>query len=330
MVNKKISLLIGSGFSIPDKIPGVAQLNQRLRSIRHDEIAIESNLKCYFLPKGEKAQKGNYFERLFIQQFLEFYTSQITHGKNFNYEDFFDYYSVHRRNEGSSEIDTFISSFQEKHQAPESDWLFHFDRNFNQLIASQLFKKGHFNDISYSGHQLYNSFVEFLSQVSDDYRVDIHSLNHDTLLEFLGNQQSSLFSKFSDGFTLNGSPVYGTVLVDFNAVHKEYKVRLPVYNGIYDTPISLYKLHGSITTHVLFNHKLQYTGDSIRIKNDFGVCEYHVEIMKEGKPFMDKALDKIEPEFLTGTTEKMLQYDKNQHIHRLFKIFEKNLKKRNH
>src|ERR1035437_4608411 len=78
-----VSILLCSGFSIPEGIPGVKQLN----------------------------------ERFFLQEFLEFYNSDILKkGETFHYETFYDFYSGYLNSrENKNAIEGFYKKFNEKH-----------------------------------------------------------------------------------------------------------------------------------------------------------------------------------------------------------------------
>ena len=73
-MNKNISFLLGSGFSIPDGVLGVREINQRLKKIDESEILIHSDMRAIFL-NGQKDPNRfmNWDERQFVQEFLNFH-----------------------------------------------------------------------------------------------------------------------------------------------------------------------------------------------------------------------------------------------------------------
>jgi hypothetical protein len=83
-----VSILLGSGFSIPEELPGVRQLNQRLSKIDESEILIHSDQRAIFLNGQEDLNRwSRWDERIFMQELLEFYNSEVLKdGETFNYE----------------------------------------------------------------------------------------------------------------------------------------------------------------------------------------------------------------------------------------------------
>src|SRR5687768_12615729 len=73
-----VSFLLGSGFSIPEGLPSVSQLNNRLAKINESEILIHSDQRAIFLNGAEDPNRWQRRdERLFLQEFLEFYNDVI-------------------------------------------------------------------------------------------------------------------------------------------------------------------------------------------------------------------------------------------------------------
>ncbi len=92
-----VSILLGSGFSIPEGLPGVRQLNHRLSKIDEGEILIHSDQQAMFLNGQEDPNRwSRWDERIFMQEFLEYYNSNVLkEGEQFHYETFYDFYTVH-------------------------------------------------------------------------------------------------------------------------------------------------------------------------------------------------------------------------------------------
>jgi len=85
-----VSFLLGSGFSVPEGMPSVRDVNKRLCKIGEGEIIIHSSQVAGFLNGQPNPNSGTHRdERLFVQEFLEFYNSQILkQGESFHYETF--------------------------------------------------------------------------------------------------------------------------------------------------------------------------------------------------------------------------------------------------
>jgi hypothetical protein len=333
-----ISFLIGSGFSIPDGLPGVRELNQRLSKIDESEILIHTDQTTLFL-KGQNDPNRwcNIDERFFLQEFLEFYNSEILKdNETFHYETFYDFYSGYiYNNENTKEIESFNKKFNERHDNKlyERDCfnrILDFNRSFNQLLASLLHKSKYFENVSYANYPRYENFVGFLKELIINNDIKIHTLNHDLLFEFLGHNHSSLWENFTDGFQLVGSPFYGILSHEFNPntvnkVYKEYLVKLEQFTNKFDKPISLYKLHGSIFNTIVYTKQPEQK--RIRLKGNYAISGIKMEVQdtKTGEYQFVDLYDETAPDFLSGTTNKTRFYTKDPYYINLFKHFENNL-----
>lgn len=336
----KISFLIGSGFSIPEGLPGVTVLNKRLAKIDESEILIHTDQRAFFL-KGQKDPNrwSKKIERYFVQEFLEFYNSQILNEKEeFHYETFYDFYSNYlAKGENKNEIEEFHQKFSEKYHSQASmvrdcyNMVADFNRTFNQLLASQLQNTKFFQDVSQGNYPPYDYFLHFLKDSIDKFDVKFHTLNHDLFFDWLGQHHVDLWQHYSDGFRFEGSPYYGHLNHVFNPgedneVHKSYYVKLAYFDNKYDTSLCVFKLHGSILNTIVYNP--QQNQKVVRIKDDYAVGQFYMEIFNkdENKYELKNLLDEVHPDFLSGTTFKTRSYTTDNHYVNLFKHFETNLK----
>ena len=332
----KISILVGSGFSIPEGLPGVRQLNQRLSKIDESEILIHTDQKAFFLNGQDDPNRwSRWDERIFLQEFLEFYSTEILKVKeDFHYETFYDYYSGYLTNKENKEaIEDFYKRFNEKHFKGSDDnrdcynRISDFNRSYNQLLASQLHKTQYFEDISTINYPPYDPFIGFLRELLKTSDIKFHTLNHDLFFDWLGKHHSDLWQHFADGFQLEGSPFYGTVSYDFNPntenkVHKTYYVKLERFVDKFDKALSLYKLHGSVFNTIVYNDQQR-----IRLKDNYAISQFSMEITDEktGEQKFVGLLDEVSPDFLSGTTNKTRFYTGDPYYKNLFAHFENNL-----
>ena len=93
---KNISLIIGSGFSVPDGMRTVGQINQLLTNLQEKDIYIHFDMTFILLNGQEKPSYAIHWgdEKFFIS-FLEWYISRLK--GDFNYEVFYDYMTSFRR-----------------------------------------------------------------------------------------------------------------------------------------------------------------------------------------------------------------------------------------
>jgi len=340
LMRPTISILLGSGFSIPEELPGVKQLNQRLSKIDESEILIHSDQRAIFLNGQEDLNRwSRWDERIFMQEFLEFYNAEVLKdGETFHYETFYDFYSGYLHNNENKElIENFYKAFNDKHFKGGDDnrdcynRVSDFNRSFNQLLASQLHKTKYFEDVSYGNYPPYDPFIGFLRELLKTSDVKVHTLNHDLFFDFIGSHHGDLWQHFSDGYKLEGSPFYGTVSYDFNqntklpVVTKTYHVKLEHFIDKFDTSLCLFKLHGSVFNTIVYTPEPDRK--RIRLKDNYAVSQFVME-MKDpitGEPCFRSLWDEVAPDFLSGTTNKTRFYKDDPYYANLFKHFEKNL-----
>ncbi len=335
----KVSILVGSGFSIPEKIPGVQQLNQRLSKIDESEILIYTDQRAIFLNGQDDPNRwARWDERIFLQEFLEFYNAKVLkQDEEFHYETFYDYYSGYLTNRENKEaIEDFYKQFNDKHFKDADNHrdcynrISDFNRSFNQLLASQLHKREYFEDISTLNYPPYDPFIGFLRELLKTSDIKFHSLNHDLFFDWLGRHHSDLWQNFTDGFQLEGSPFYGTVSYDFNSgtenkVHKTYYIKLERFVNKFDKPLALFKLHGSVFNTIVYTpHPEQQRK---RLKDNYAVSQFYMETTdsKTGEKRLELLFDEVSPDFLSGTTNKTRFYNGDPYYKNLFQHFETNL-----
>jgi len=337
-----ISILTGSGFSVPDGLPTVSQLNQRLSNIQESEIFIGSDQTAFFLNgqlDNNRWEKSD--ERVFMQDFLEYYrTKVLASPADFHYETFFDFYSGYLRNKTNADaIEAFYQRFNNKLFADGDgsrdchNRIADFGRSFNQLLGSLLHKPDYLHDVSTLNYPLYETFIQFISTLLQTRNIYFHTLNHDLLFDYVGRHHSDLWQLYSDGFTLWGSPYYGSLFVDHNQgtrhqVKKSYQVKLEYFDDRFDKPLRYYKLHGSI------NNRIFYTddGEQVRVKNQYGVSRYSKEVFDAPSNTYQQGgvMDRVDPDFLSGTTTKILHYSGDSYYKKLFDHFQQNLQESSH
>ncbi|MBL7794550.1 MAG: SIR2 family protein [Saprospiraceae bacterium] len=328
-----VSFLIGSGFSVADGLPLVRDINHRLSSIKENEIMIHSEMSALFLNGQENLNEWQRKEeRIFIQEFLEFYCSEIVDGQDtFHYEDFFDFYSDFLRKgyeEDDSPINLFCESFRKKHEGSLNvvdnySLISNFHNTFNQLLGSLLQKAKYYEDITPFNYYPYDSFILFLKDLIEDNQIKVHTLNHDLLFERICCVPP-LWQEFSDGYYENGSPYYSYVEVP-QPIKKKYRVRLKYFQNKFDKKICLYKLHGSVDTYQ-FNIADQHK-DLTRVKSDYGIEHRFVKEVRDpetGEYLYINGWQNSYPDFLSGTTTKMLSYG-NEFYEIIFNYFKNNL-----
>ncbi len=293
-----ISFLIGSGFSIKAGHPSTGFLNQRLGSLKENEIFIHTDMTAHFWERnGDKpSPRLQIQEELFIEKFINFYCNSVIDGGDFDYERFFDYYhSQYRNNTYIESLSNFLEEFRNEYSYKKDNrnMLGHFNTFFNQLLKWLLYIK------EYDEHTLaaYNRFKELVYHLSSQNTLHFHTLNHDLLLENLGLYNG----RIADGFDDLGSPYYGNL-------NDNYNIRLRRFTNKYDSSFRLYKLHGSIDMYN-YHDKVNKQTDVIKTVNGIDLTNIFKEIGSgETLEYQHDFFDLI-PKVLSGTTEKILTYD---------------------
>jgi hypothetical protein len=330
-----VSFLLGSGFSIPDGYPPTTQINNCLKAINQNAIHIHTSGSAWFLNGQDDPNSWSKEEqKLFVQRFLEFYNNEIIAGEVFNYEKFYDFYCELRRTDKlSDKIKKFFDDFR-KESGQEYDhynFLLNFHDTFSQLLASLLSIKWPEPVSLVRPYQRnYSEFLELLDGLGNKYKVHIHSLNHDLLMERFAHTET-LGNKLSDGFEEYGSPFYGyhTLYKKINNYDIEepvahYTVRLRKFTNEFSRQFCLYKLHGSIDQYVFNYENKEYT----TIKLLYGISNH--ELFKEikndkGKLEYYRGHTEVYPDFLSGTLTKILNYYRQVYYKPIINHFVNNL-----
>ncbi len=326
-----ISFLTGSGFSIPYGLPSVSVVNQKYFQFEPDQIYIAGNQRAYL--QGSEIDRNGLFkyeENLFLSEFMKFYCNNFANG-NFDYEDFFDFFMLYKTNDENKEkIELFCHEFESKNDLQKlgaSQRISDFERTYSQLIASSLRKVEFEDDNEPYDYRGYSEFMHFIKDLTKSRIVNFNTLNHDLLMDWLGKQYFG--NDLSDGFKLEGSPVYGSLSKSFNIgqgkrdINKNYFVKIPYYSDVFDGKINLYKLHGSINNYYVYYNR----GANYEIfKNIYGVGDFYVEkINQNGTYEMEYALEMVAPNFISGKQNKPLFYENSLYFKKLITHFKNNL-----
>lgn len=327
-IHKQISFLLGAGFSIPAGLPSTFDLNRKLGGVKASEIFIHTDLTAGFLNGREDINSfQNRKEKIFVEEFLDFYRESVIPEKEFHYEDFFDYYSSLRYSTTLPQREeSFFSNFKEKNnlETNHQNILADFDNTFNQLL-SRLLMKVWPQPICYEKEIIskYWKFLQMINSLRESLRLNLHSLNHDLLVEFLSGSMEFRGS-FSDGFSEQGSAYFGNLTSRCKPI-LDYQVRLRRFTNTFTSRINLYKLHGSIDQYSVNNLLDQFEV----IKIPYGVAPYTVfeERVSDEELISSQRQDfLIFPYFLSGSLEKIKMYDTKSYFLPQMEHFQNNLR----
>ena len=321
----QISLLLGAGFSVNKGYPTANQLNNKITSLQPNQFTVADQGSVCWLKTGQ-ADPNTYSQDHTYKQFTLELIAFYAENHKFNYEEFFDYYiNVKKADPKDAAFEKFCDSFRENHGVEYNNinLIGGLNNIFNQLISGLLVDRGgtkFYEKIHHTGpYAGYNGFLGCLQKWGRKDIVHINTLNHDLFLESL-NHTDALSGNLSDGFQELGSPFYG-------GMEDGSKIRLSFFKGIYNTNFRLYKLHGSLDQypfHLMNGGKID---SYIKIKYGIGVTDLYKEIPdRDGELTYINDFINYFPDFLSGTTSKILRYSDPVYYELIFKHFETNLR----
>ena len=318
-----VSLLLGAGFSVNYGYPTAKALNNKITSLTTDEFCISTGGDFIRLEKGQQdpfSFSSHVIQKHFLVEFIQFYCAK----KDFNYEEFYDYYQgLMNGTNQEADFDDFCKQFRQKYHdnTDNHNLLYRHNTVFNQLIkASIVDEEGmryyppvHHGKPTFSG---YTGFLNCLEAWGVDHTVHVHTLNHDLLFEVF-KSSDWLQGELSDGFEELGSPYYGKY-------QDQYMVRLPQFVNEYSKKFRLYKLHGSVDQYPF--HSEQH-GVEDYIKTKQGISQDFDKEVRDEHGTLRYINDWINysADFLSGTTSKIQRYREAPYYKAVFERFEENL-----
>jgi hypothetical protein len=313
-MTKNISIILGSGFSVPDGMKTVQEINDFIVNLDETNFTInhEMILTIGNYPKSNYVSSIHSGDKLFFLAFIKWYIDKIN--SNFHYEDFFDFFSQYRIDGTNTNlIEPFFNDFkctvlksQDKIDGVRS-YISRFSEYFNQLLANLLQSNKYYEDVELGNYPPYDDFTFFLSKLIQSGKIiNVHSLNHDLLFEHIASKQHQLSNYFTDGYTDVNSDYYGNVNLK-QSISKTYKVRLKYFTNEFTKPLRLFKLHGSVDTYIANLEVNNF--DPTRVKKDWGVNTIQKEIITEyGQKAYTETYQSTHPDFLSGTVSKIRHY----------------------
>lgn len=326
---KSVSILLGAGFSAPRGYPIGNDMNKRLLNFDDSTLdfapcgslaASTDGTKPMFQMDGVLNNHQKYF--IFCKRLIKEYTE--AHNDTFDYEQFYDFIKTEEAKQ--QRYQRLCDDLLDDCESYEH-YLSNVSHIYNQMAAHLLKDKtgkSWYDDEPFrvNFYDGYNGFLSYLSELSREFIVNVHTLNHDLLFESFNNT-GFINGDMSDGFDEYGSEYYGKLTIK----NRTYHCRLERYKGRYNTPIRLYKLHGSLD-YVPFYRQNEYgwmiPENYVKIKWGIGAGD----IMKSRKSKIGYDISPFEyhADFLTGTTSKIKRYNEPLLFRKLFKKFQKNLR----
>jgi len=327
-LNKHLSFLLGAGFSAPMGYPIGIDLNNLLLDCNKENFAFPSNGSLAVNTDGTKPSFG--YKTSYDIEF-EFCFELIQYFKksrgSFDYEEFYDYIVDEVKNDKmvNELARPFLSTI-----TSESSLISGLRKVYTQVVSYFLKDKDgnkYYDHLPYDMDRSfpgYSGVMNCISELSNDYTINIHTLNHDLFFESFNNTDF-LKGELCDGFEELGSFYYGKL----NVNSRQYMVRLSRYTGNYNTKFRIYKLHGSRNYEPFYHSEGGLFIPETYIKTRFGIghTNHYKEITnKDGLLDYENSWVNYHADFLVGTTSKIERYKKPLLFKKLFKLFRENLR----
>lgn len=328
-MSKSVSFLLGAGFSAPMGYPVGSVLNSLLLSCDGSTFGFYTDGTLVVSTNGTKPDFGyktSYdYDFEFCKDLIKLFDKKRGY---FDYEEFYDFYNNEAEND-----EEVIKLFNSKYYGEEKgvgEKLRRLTTIYSQLISKFLVDNEgnswyedapHFSGPSWPG---YTGTLNCLSELSKDFLINIHTLNHDLFFERL-NISDWLQGELCDGFEELGSPFFGKLSIGKG----RYTCRLQYYSGAYNKRFRLYKLHGSKDYLVYYSSEGGISRPDSYIKRKYGLrlTELYKEIKdNSGNPKYENCWINYHPDFLTGTSSKIERYKEPLLYKILFGHFRENLK----
>lgn len=318
------SLLLGAGFSVNKGYPTANQLNQILSELSSEDFWVYTGGDVILKERNEEdpCSYSHYsIYKQFVVKLINFYSENNV----FNYEEFYDFYNeIYRGEKENKDFEKFCDDFRKSvNDNTDNQSLLHQTNSiYNQLIGLLLvdwegkkyYDPTHHCKPRYRG---YSGFLNCLEEWGDAGIAHIHTLNHDLFFEIF-KSSDWLEGELSDGFIELGSPYYGNL-------SESYKVRLPYFTNQFMGRFRFYKLHGSVD-QLPFHIMNKGIDTYVKIKFGIGTTELYKEVLDiNGNPSYINDWINYHPDFLSGTTSKILRYREPHYYEKIFSHFEKNL-----
>lgn len=325
---ESVAFLIGAGFSIPMGYPTGSDVNKGILSFDKQPIAFSPAGELVSNKDGTKPDFGyeNNYDKTcrLCMDLIAVYSKTV---EEFDYERFMD---VLRSKNLHKEYAAVFDKYTSETETP-SYLLGNLPDVYSQMVAHLLkdadktsWYEGmptHIGPYLSGPRTAYNSFLQYLCQLKDEFVVNIHTLNHDLFLESF-NRSEYINGDMSDGFDDYGSRYYGRLRIDGR---DPYRCRLERYTGrYYGKPIRLYKLHGSLNYAMMHRDSGYGFVDDCEVKIRYGMGLMDLERERSRRNGYDNDYFSYYADFLTGATTKTVYYH-SKFYKKLFRKFKNNL-----
>ncbi|MBO7599380.1 MAG: SIR2 family protein [Bacteroidales bacterium] len=300
---RHIAFLLGAGFSMPVGMPTANVLNSIITSEIYNNIRLsfqdgEGNLmKSFILEKVllESDLCGSFNYEQFFDLLTKEKESQLDEEKLLSFIERGLYGYLWKCSRGGGEEDimktnTIRTMYNEllKDSSNYSDYVQNVIQWYQDTIAKNLLVNTN-NGKLVQQHPCYTGFINIVDYlVQQGYIIDIHTLNHDLILESLLSH-TALKDKVCNGFGEEKKELFGRKYTCFDISN-------------YNKAIRIYKLHGSIDMHELSSLGGNSTRQYIQVVDGYS----------DGNAFMmnNQLSASILPLFLTGKISKEKDYSK--------------------
>lgn len=306
----RISVVLGAGFSYNAGLPMANDINQYFDRDNSRSLLNFSSGEWKWSDLASEIDKRNGLNFMskpygfILNELVNAFKMSIANYKN--YEDFFQFvidnineddflreicdrsYKAFHMDLNICESDEYYDIYRHPFKSPSVNEILNM---INHLISDLLYWKASIQEFEYK----YDPFFSYLSRFE---KKDVFTLNHDYLLETLLSRKSI---NYCDGFSDKESEL-----------QNEEKKRIYCFNGLFDSPFNLIKLHGSVDMYkyICVDQKgitLYPNGKSIYYKTQsFYDKQKPIRVDVETGNVVQNLHWNITPQFITGTRKNEL------------------------
>lgn len=292
--------LIGAGFSVPARYPTSAHINNKFLKTENRILKFSSSewqWDDYSEVESHNGRLNSDHKRIsyLLSDLVQYY---LRGRGNFDYEDFYDYLQDETH---SNQIKLYCELVNERLKSGGfGDYYCFKNPGYNEIKTVQECVNYLIADIlqrPYEREKQADLYSRFINKINAIGEVDIFTLNHDLLIEFLFNREKIAYS---DGFTTVGSEIVC-----------EDKIVLSTFKNEFKNPIKLHKLHGSVNYYKFTELENKGVGNLFRSTNKehfFKTNDYlhkHTAAIRDintGEILQSLNPD-ITPQFITGKSK---------------------------
>jgi hypothetical protein len=308
-MNGSLNILLGAGFSYYAGLPLARDIQSKFdRSLSNQLLRFGSSEWAWFETQNSVMQHNgrtgsDALEYEFILEEIIKDYKENNHNTFFDYEDFYQYVIDNTTIDGWYEniIKTSSTRFYSETELKDenSEYYGYAFKNIQRYLPSEIINYLIMDllGVKLDAITLVNRYKTFLNYINKYDEVNIFSLNHDRVLEYLFKHENV---NYSDGFSCENSSI-------------QYDGKLlRIFQNEFNNSVRLIKLHGSIDMYAFehgteINNVVTRDGNHTYFKpDDYRAKHYAIRIDPSTGRTLQRYNSNITPKFITGKNKHVL------------------------